>query len=161
MARPWTEAEAAVTAGVAQVGFYHLTRTSVEAALPALLGRTLAAGARAVVRCGDAERVAAVDKALWAAPSPEWLPHGTAQTGHAALQPIWITEEAECPNGARYLFLLDGAGAVWSEWERVFDLFDGGDDAAVAAARKRWAAAKAAGCDLTYWRQTDSGWSRG
>lgn len=146
---------------MAQVGFYHLTRTTVEAALPALLGRTLAAGERAVVQCGPGERVASIDRALWAAVSPEWLPHGTARTGHAALQPIWITDRAECPNGARYLFLLDGAEAVWAEWARVFDLFDGGDAVAVAAARGRWAAAKAAGCELTYWRQTESGWSRG
>ena len=146
---------------VTQVGFYHLTRTSVEAALPALLGRTLAAGVRAVVQCGSGERVAAVDKALWAAAAPDWLPHGTVRTGHAALQPIWITDRAECPNAAHYLFLLDGAQADLAAWERVFDLFDGGDDAAVAAARVRWAAAKAAGCQLTYWQQTESGWSGG
>ncbi len=144
-----------------RVGFYHLTRTSPDAALPELLGRTLAAGARAVVLCGSADRVAAVDKGLWAASSPDWLPHGCARTGHAALQPIWITDRAECPNGARYLFLLDGQDTDLAGWERVFDLFDGGDEAAVAAARSRWTAAKAAGCELTYWRQTDQGWKKG
>ena len=144
-----------------QVGFYHLTRTTPEAALPALLGRTLAAGQRAVVLCGSESRVVAVDKALWAGASPDWLPHGTARTGHAALQPIWITTAEECPNGARYLFLLDGMGAGLAGWERVFDLFDGGDEAAVAAARVRWAAAKAGGHGLTYWKQTNTGWAKG
>lgn len=144
-----------------QVGFYHLTRTTPDVALPALLGRTLAAGARAVVRCGSPARVAAVDQALWEAAAPDWLPHGTARTGHAALQPIWITAEPECPNGARYLFLLDGVEAGLDQWERVFDLFDGGDEAAVTAARLRWATAKAAGCELTYWRQSERGWEKG
>ncbi len=144
-----------------QVGFYHLTRTSPDAALPDLLGRTLAAGARAVVLCGTAARVAALDKALWAASSPDWLPHGCARTGHAALQPIWITDRPECPNGARYLFLLDGQQTDLAAWGRVFDLFDGSDPAAVTAARTRWAAAKAAGCDLTYWQQTEQGWKKG
>ena len=74
------------------VGFYHLTRTGPDAALPALLGRTLAAGARAVVQVRDPARVAALDTALWAATDPDWLPHGTARTGHAPLQPIWITD---------------------------------------------------------------------
>lgn len=144
-----------------RVAFYHLTRTTPEVALPDLLGRTLAAGARAVVLCGSADRVTAVDRALWAAASPDWLPHGSARTGHAALQPIWITDHPECPNGARYLFLLDGMEAEPAAWERVFDLFDGGNEQAVAAARQRWTAAKAAGCALTYWRQTESGWSKG
>ena len=144
-----------------RVGFYHLTRTTPEAALPELLGRTLAAGERAVVLCGSADRVATVDRALWAAATPDWLPHGSARTGHASLQPIWVTDRAECPNGARYLFLLDGMTAESFAWSRIFDLFDGGNDEAVAAARTRWTASKAAGCVLAYWRQTATGWSKG
>lgn len=143
-----------------QVGFYHLTRTSPDQALPELLGRTLAAGQRAVVRCGSEARVGAVDRALWAAARPDWLPHGTARTGHAALQPIWITAEDDCPNGARFVFLLDGAETSLGTWERVFDLFDGNDEAGLAAARQRWVAAKARGHELAYWKQTERGWQK-
>jgi DNA polymerase-3 subunit chi len=143
-----------------EVGFYHLTRTGTDAALPALLGRTLAAGQRAVVRVRDAARVAALDDFLWTVERPDWLPHGSARTGHPTLQPIWLTERDESPNGARYLFLLDGMEAA-GEWDRVFDLFDGTDPEAVAAARRRWAVAKARGHALTYWRQTETGWTRG
>ncbi|MBV8912941.1 MAG: DNA polymerase III subunit chi [Acetobacteraceae bacterium] len=147
---------------MAEIGFYHLTRTGPDQALPALLDRTLAAGERAVVLCGSPERVATLDKALWECKDPDWLPHGTARTGHAELQPIWLTTEEERPNGARFLFLLDGrAIADWDSWTRVFDLFDGSDDGAVAAARQRWTAAKAAGHVLTYWRQGERGWTKG
>lgn len=146
---------------MAQVGFYHLTRTSPEAALPPLLGRTLAGGERAVVVCGSEARVAAVDEALWAVSTPEWLPHGTARTGHAALQLIWLSLVPENPNGARFLFLLDGMSAELAGWTRVFDLFDGTDDAAVQAARARWSAARAGGHTLTYWKQTATGWEKG
>ena len=76
--------------------------------MPALLGRTLAAGQRALVRLGTEARVAALDGLLWASTDPAWLPHGTARTGHGGLQPIWLTTGEDCPNGARYLFLLDG-----------------------------------------------------
>ena len=144
-----------------EVGFYHLTRATPEQALPALLGKTLAAGERAVVLCGSEDRVAALDKALWIAPSPDWLPHGTARTGHAALQPIWITAAPGCPNGARFLFLLDGIEAPLDPWLRVFDLFDGGDEAALVAARRRWTAAKAAGHAPSYWKQAEKGWVKG
>ena len=95
-------------------------------ALPKLLGRTLDAGQRAVVLCGTAARLQAVDDALWASTDPDWLPHGNAQTGEAELQPIWLTLTAESPNAARFLFRLDGAEADPAPFDRVFDLFDGG-----------------------------------
>lgn len=146
---------------MAEVGFYHLTRTGADQALPQLLGRTLAAGQRAVVICGSEERLAALDAALWLSANPDWLPHGTPTTGNADLQPIWLTIHDEAPNGARFLFLLDGANSArLAEFERVFDLFDGGDEAAVAAARQRWTATKAAGHTLTYWQQTPRGWEK-
>lgn len=146
-------------ASTTEIGFYHLTRTGPDQALPPLLGRTLAAGERAVVRAGGDARVAALDEALWASTDPDWLPHGTARTGHAALQPIWLTAVEENPNNARFLFLLDGLEcADLLAWTRVFDLFDGRDEAAVAAARRRWAAAKALGAGLAYWQQGDRGW---
>ena len=95
-------------------------------------------------------------------PTRTWLPHGTARTGHASLQPIWLTAGDDCPNGARYLFLLDGVTVTdAAAFDRVFDLFDGNDPAALADARGRWTAAKAAGLALTYWQQGERGWVRG
>jgi DNA polymerase-3 subunit chi len=144
-----------------EIGFYHLTRTPAEAALPPLLGRTLAAGERAVVLCRTEARLAALDDALWACAQPDWLPHGTPRDGDADLQPIWLSTADEAPNGARYLFLLEGAEtARLADFARVFDLFDGNDPDAVAAARARWAAAKDAGHTLTYWQQGERGWER-
>ena len=144
-----------------EIGFYHLTRTGPDQALPALLGRTLASGERAVVLCGSPDRVVALDRLLWEVKEPDWLPHGSARTGHAELQPIWLTATEERPNAARFLFLLDGtATADLAAWARIFDLFDGQDPTAVAAARQRWAAARAAGYAPTYWQQGDRGWKK-
>jgi DNA polymerase-3 subunit chi len=146
---------------MAEIGFYHLTRTGPDTALPQLLGRTIAAGQRAVVLCADEERVAALDTALWLCEEPDWLPHGTSASGNADMQPIWLTTADDAPNGARFLFLLDGTtSARLQAFERVFDLFDGRDEQAVAAARLRWQAAKAEGHTLTYWQQAARGWER-
>jgi DNA polymerase-3 subunit chi len=143
------------------IGFYHLTRTGPDQALPQLLGRTLATGQRALVLCATMERVAALDDALWKCAEPNWLPHGTAADGDPDLQPIWLATEDTAPNGARFLFLIDGAKtARLGQFERVFDLFDGKDEAAVAAARERWTAAKSAGHTLTYWQQGQRGWEK-
>ena len=148
-----------------EIGFYHLTRTPLEQALPKLLGRVLAGGGRAMVLLASSERLEALDAALWTVGDPDWLPHGTPRTGHADYQPIWLTTEdageAGAPNGARFLFLLEGtSSARLDAFDRVLDLFDGGDEEAVAAARQRWKAAKAAGHLLTYWQQGPRGWEK-
>ncbi len=55
-------------------------------------------------------------------------------------------------------FVVDGAAAASYEGlERVVYVFDGRDEEAVAAARANWKAAKAAGCAVTYWQQSESG----
>jgi DNA polymerase-3 subunit chi len=146
---------------VVDTGFYHLTRTGLTEALARLLGRTLQAGRRALVLCPDAARLKALDAALWAAQEPVWLPHGTAADGDADLQPVWLSTEPEPVNGAKFLFLVDGADTARRDaFERVFDLFDGTDAENVVAARVRWRAAKAAGHALTYWKQGLKGWEK-
>jgi len=144
-----------------EIGFYHLTRTGLAHALPKLLGRTLAAGKRALVLCVDENRAANLDKALWDAPEPDWLPHGTPADGDPDLQPVWLDVDDAAPNGASFLFLTGGAEtARLNAFERVFDLFDGNEQAELEAARRRWKAAKAAGHALTYWQEGERGWQK-
>ena len=84
--------------------------------------------------------------------------HGAADDGHAEAQPIWLTVLPENPNNATFLFLADGARHdMVADFERVFELFDGRDDIAVGAARDRWKTYKAAGHNLSYWRQDENG----
>lgn len=144
-----------------EIGFYHLTRTELLAALPPLLARTLQAGQNALVRCATTQQVEQLDAALWTTTAAEWLPHGTAQTPHPAWQPIFLTTELENPADAKFLFVIDGKPADLTSFARCFDLFDGRDDAAVAAARTRWTQYRGQGHSLAYWRQGDAGWERG
>ena len=141
-----------------EIGFYHLTATAMDRALPKLLEKTLESGERAVVRLASAERVQALNAHLWVYEERSWLPHGSQKDGEADLQPVWLTDREENPNGAGFLFLAEGVEASdLDSFKRVFDLFDGRDDQAVAAARVRWKVAKDAGHTLTYWRQKDNG----
>ncbi len=145
-----------------EVAFYHLQTAPLEQALPKLLEKTLAAGKRALVVAGSPERVEALAALLWTYQPDSWLPHGTRQDGHPEDQPIWLSDGVDAANGAGFLFLTDGADSQDLErFERCFDLFDGNDPAAVAAARERWRARQAAGHTVTYWRQTaQGGWER-
>ena len=141
-----------------EISFYHLTRTTLESALPRMLEKTLERGQRAVVRAGSTERVEALNAWLWTYKDRAFLPHGSAQDGHAELQPIWLTETDERPNEAQVLFLTDGATSEYSgDFERCAVLFDGNDETALAAARAQWTGLKDAGHDLTYWQQNDKG----
>lgn len=142
-----------------EIRFYHLTRKTLEQALPELLEKTLERGLKAVVMTGSAERAEALTQLLWTTSPDRFLPHGNAKDGNAEMQPIWITPEDERPNSADYLFLTDGAASQrLNEYARVCDIFDGNDPEAVRAARVRWAGEKEAGHQLSYWQQTDKGW---
>ncbi len=150
----------AVGNSLAEIGFYHLVRTGVVDALPPLLGKTLAAGQRALVCAHDRELLEALDNRLWLCENPDWLPHGMAGGAFAADQPILLSCSDSAENGARFLFLLDGMEVDAQRFERVFDLFDGKDEQAVSAARMRWSRAKSSGHSLIYWQQGERGWVR-
>lgn len=120
----------------------------------------LDSGKRALVVTGNSERLASLDQLLWTYDEASFLPHGRAPDPDAARQPIWLSDRPDNPNGATVLLLVDGAAPSDPDlagFERCLDLFDGADDAALAAARARWSAAKAAGHSLAYWQQTPDG----
>ena len=141
-----------------EVNFYHLTKSSLEDALPRLLVKTLQAGERAVVMLGSPERVDALNTHLWTYDQDSFLPHGSARDGEADRQPVWLTHLDENPNSAAFLFVADRARSDrLADYRRCFELFDGRDDEAVADSRERWKAYKAAGHTLAYWQQTATG----
>ena len=143
---------------MSDIGFYHLTQSPLERALPKLLEKVHASAARAVVLAGSEERVAALDSLLWTYDQASFLPHGTPRDGEAEAQPIWITAVDENPNGATILVLTDGArSANVADFERCLEMFDGNDAEALAAARERWRNYAADGHALTYWQQTEQG----
>jgi DNA polymerase-3 subunit chi len=141
-----------------EVLFYHLERQPLERVLPSLVERTLARGWRAVVQAGSEERVEALDTLLWTYAEESFLPHGTRRDGDPAEQPVYLTTEDANPNAATVRFLVDGAEiGEHAGYHRIVYLFDGNDESAVARARAQWAAAKSAGCDVTYWQQSPEG----
>lgn len=151
-----------------EIAFYHLESSPLERVLPTLLEKTLDAGKRALVLAGSEARIEALNGLLWTYHQDAWLPHGSAADGAPEDQPVWLATADDGdgsdanpnpnPNGAQFLFLTDGATSDRiGDFERCFELFDGRDETAVAAARQRWQAYKDAGHALTYWRQNDAG----
>jgi DNA polymerase-3 subunit chi len=138
--------------------FYHLERQPLQAVLPVLVEKTLARGWRALLRFSTPERLETIDSALWTYRDESFLPHGSARDGYADRQPAFLTLEDANPNGAAVLFLLEAAEEREPErFSRVIRLFDGADEEAKALARAEWKRAKAAGFEVSYWRQDASG----
>jgi DNA polymerase-3 subunit chi len=143
--------------------FYHLTRQPLEATLPMLLEKSLGAGWRVAVRGRDAARLAWLDERLWLGPEDGFLPHGIAGGPQDADQPVLLTIESACPNGAACIMAIDGAEVRAEEvqaMERVCILFDGNDDAAVQVARGQWKALTGAGCAAQYWSEAGGRWEK-
>lgn len=148
---------------MAEVLFYHLTSAPLEVTLPDLLQKSLQRGWRVLVRVGSPAGLAFLDERLWTYRDDSFLPHGLAGAPHAARQPILLTGETENLNAADVLMLTHGARAQLGEmaaFVRVCLLFDGADDAAVAAAREDWRAVTGAGLAAKYWAQEAGRWTQ-
>ena len=119
-------------------------------------------GYRVLVQASSNERVEHLNQVLWTYDDASFLPHGSRRDGEAARQPVWLTEADENPNGAAMLVLTDGASSAHlAAFKRCLDLFDGNDEAAVAAARERWRVAKAASHEISYYQESErGGWTK-
>ncbi|MEM6325212.1 MAG: DNA polymerase III subunit chi [Pseudomonadota bacterium] len=141
--------------------FYHLTQAPLEATLPMLLNKALAAGWRVCVRGVATERLAWLDDALWLGPKEAFLPHGLAGGPHDADQPVLLTTQEARPNQAQCVMSVDGAAVSPEEvalLERVCVLFDGNDGVALETARGQWRFLTEAGCAAQYWSQETGRW---
>jgi DNA polymerase-3 subunit chi len=148
---------------VSEIRFHHLERRRVDEALPRILERALEEGRRVLVRASSEEMAAAINERLWTYDDAGFLPHGAASDGDPATQPIFLTSEAENPNGATMLVRLSGVEAA--QGDEAFDLalllFDGRDESALARARAEWRRLKDEGRAISYWRESDEGgWER-
>ena len=146
-----------------EVLFYHLKGQTPEQVLPTLLQKSLDRGWRVVVQASSDERIEALDAHLWTYRDDNFLAHGTYRESEAAAQPVLLTVHEHNPNRATVRFLIDGAPVPEdaATYQRIVLLFDGDDDEAVAAARARWAEAKAQGFEATYWQADENGrWQR-
>jgi DNA polymerase-3 subunit chi len=143
---------------LAELWFYHLERTELEAALPPLLEKCLQRGWRALVRCGSEQRVDALDALLWTWRDDSFLPHAREGDGPAERQPVLLTLGQGNLNKAQALFLIDGAElGDLSGYERACLMFDGRDAAALDLARASWKEVKQAGVAASYWRESANG----
>ncbi|HPF77778.1 MAG TPA: DNA polymerase III subunit chi [Alphaproteobacteria bacterium] len=143
---------------MADIRFYHMQKQNLDQALPLILEKAYQADHKVVVRMENAKEVERMNALLWTYKPDVFLPHGSKKEGHAALQPIWLTDKEENPNNANVLVLTQGVQAEQIDgFSLCCEMLDGHNEGAVSAARKRWKAYQEAGHDVTYWHQSETG----
>ena len=148
---------------MAEVYFYHLTRSPLDAALRALLEKARAAGWRVAVRGTTEAFLDHLDTALWRGPDEGFLPHGRAGGPHDAAQPILLTTATAAANAPDCLVSVEGAAIAPAEvaaLARVLVLFDGTDPGSVETARDQWRSLTAAGLGAVYWSEESGSWQK-
>jgi DNA polymerase-3 subunit chi len=146
-----------------EIRFFHLEQTTPERALPALVQDAYANRLKVIIEVPDDDLLNILDERLWTFAEESFLPHAIVNDGAPSRQPILLTAESYNGNGAEVRFLLGGAKAGSSlaasrtAYARIVILFNGSDEQEVAAARAQWAELKAAGRNITYWRQDAGG----
>ncbi|MEZ5690192.1 MAG: DNA polymerase III subunit chi [Rickettsiales bacterium] len=140
------------------INFYHLTTSSFDKALPALLEKAIASGYRTLLTVSSIEQAKAVDNLLWKYEPYSFLPHGIYDDKLAEKQPILISCEMENINSANLLMITDGREITQSDkFDKIVDIFDGKDKYAVESARKRWKKYKDEQYQINYFKQSESG----
>lgn len=145
---------------MSRVDFYHLQKQSLEEVLPKLLEKAYASGSKIKVKIGTEARVDFLNSLLWTYNDESFLPHGSKKDGAAELQPIWLSDGDDNPNGATMLFLTDDAMPVEGDTEnyaRIFNIFDGNNPEALQNARNLWKNLRSSGAELHYWQQDNDG----
>ncbi len=140
------------------IRFYHLQKQDLDAALPAILQKAFQSGKNIVVRMRDDKEIERMNKHLWAFKPEVFLPHGSKKDGKADQQPIWLSANDDTPNDAKILILTQGKTEEdLSPYDMCCEMLDGHDEQAITDARTRWKEYQAAGHDVTYWYQNETG----
>jgi DNA polymerase-3 subunit chi len=154
------------------VNFYHLTRGSVENALPVILRRLLARKQRATIRVADVGNEKILSDILCnTGDITDFLPHAIASDQkdgrHKDKNPIWISsKENDYLKGADHLILLDGCPLEQNnELDKTVILFDNKNSDIIEKNRHIWREVKTGKeqgnlkyiNDVTYWQQNASG----
>lgn len=142
--------------------FYHLLSTPLEKALPKLMEAAYQNGVKTLIH-GREDQVESLDRAIWTFHPGKFIPHGRDIDPYPDEQPICLTTGFHPVNDANLLVIVNGDTYEEAHpFARLFDVFDGTDDEAVAAARQRWAIYKERGWSMEYFRQKEDGsWETG
>ncbi len=141
--------------------FYRVVRRPTERVLVQLVQRAFGENSRVLIRAWDAQQVRRLDEFLWLCDDEAFIPHGVAGGGNEGSQPVLLATSPENLNCAHFLASLGRCLLEPPEitgFSKVCVIFDGTDDAELAAARKNWKRVVEEGWPASYWTDESGQW---
>ena len=142
-----------------RIDFYHLTKSTLDEALPRLVTKAFQTDKTIKIKVGNPLRLDFLNTHLWTFDEESFLPHGTKKDGFSDMQPIFLSSDDEVPNDATLLFVVDGADVdpnTAKTFERIFYIFDSNNQDELSKARLSWKAFDA-DFEKHYWQQDATG----
>ena len=143
---------------MSRIDFYHLQRQTLDDVLPKLVEKAYEQKKNIKILIGNEDRIEFLNNLLWTYNEENFIPHGSKKDGFSEMQPIYLSSEAENPNHATFLFVVDDADInshKIDDFERIFYIFDGNSEFSLNKARNVWKNIKNTSHELYYWQQDD------
>ena len=147
---------------MSEVFFYHLTQTRLEAALPKILERALAAEWSVELRVGMKADVELISDAIWKGPDDSFLPNCSEDNDKLHDNPI-VLSKSRLPEVRDCLITIDQAELKENEvkeFKRVCLLFDSKNELELTHARETWKSLSDAGLKTSYWKENNGKWTK-
>ena len=145
---------------MSEVFFYHLTKTTLEIALPKILERVLSAEWSLEIRTNANTNLDEISNAIWRGPEESFLPH--CLEDHEDLQdyPIVLCK-SPLKEWRDCLIVVDQGDLKENEvknYKRVCLIFDAKIEVELSKARKSWKKLSEEGIKTVYWAEENGRW---
>ena len=147
---------------LSEVYFYHVTKQTVESALPLLLTKAVEAGWSMFIRGKEDINLKSFDDAIWSAQPDSFLPHAVLGSQNDDKCSILLGTEDHDSSRLDFLVSVNGASisaVEVAEYKRCALLFDAKDVEEMTSAREQWVEFTNAGIPAKYWSQETGVWS--
>ena len=145
---------------MSEVFFYHLTKTTLEIALPKILERALSEKWSIEIRTSANTNLDEISNAIWRGPEESFLPH--CLEDHEDLQdyPIVLCK-SPLKEWRDCLIVVDQGDLKENEvknYKRVCLIFDAKIEVELSKARKSWKKLSEEGIKTVYWAEENGRW---
>ena len=145
---------------MSEVFFYHLTKTTLEIALPKILERALSEKWSIEIRTSANTNLDEISNAIWRGPEESFLPH--CLEDHEDLQdyPIVLCK-SPLKDWRDCLIIVGQADLKENEvknYKRICLIFDAKIEVELSKARKSWKKLSEEGINTNYWAEDKGRW---
>ena len=145
---------------MSEVFFYHLTKTTLEIALPKILERALSEKWSIEIRTSANTNLDEISNAIWRGPEESFLPH--CLEDHEDLQdyPIVLCK-SPLKDWRDCLIVVSQADLKENEvknYKRICLIFDAKIEVELSKARKSWKKLSEEGINTVYWAEDKGRW---